>query len=157
VWTGNMVFRGAGGAVTFSAFDFSAPPHTGTSNSFVVQPGPFAGLQVLLPGETPQGGTADGKNGTPTGQTAGTAFTLTLRAVVAYWNLVSGVNDRIVLGSSDAFATMPADTSLIGGQLLLPVKLYRTGLQRIWARDSDNVSITPDTSAYVNVTGGAFA
>ncbi|HTK31300.1 MAG TPA: FlgD immunoglobulin-like domain containing protein [Candidatus Saccharimonadaceae bacterium] len=157
VWTGNMVFRGAGGAVSFTAFDFSAPPHTGTSNSFVVQPGPFAGLQVLLPGETPQGGTVDGKNGSPTNQTAGSAFTLTLRAVDAYWNLVSGVNDRVKLGSSDLFATMPSDTSLIGGQLLMPVKLYRTGPQRIWASDSDNVSITPDTSAYVTVIGGAFS
>lgn len=157
VWTGSMVFRGAGGAVSFTAFDFSAPPHTGTSNSFAVQPGPFSGLQVLLPGETPQGGTVDGKNGAPTGQTAGAAFTLTLRAVDAYWNLVGGINDRIALGSSDAFAGMPAETTLAGGQLLLPARLYRTGPQRIWASDVDQPSITPDTSAYVTVTGGPFS
>jgi len=63
VWTGTMVFRGAGGAVSFSCSDFSSPPHVGTSNSFVVQPGPYTGLQVLLPGQTPQGGTADGPTG----------------------------------------------------------------------------------------------
>jgi hypothetical protein len=157
VWSGAMTFKGAGGAVSFTCTDFSAPPHSGTSNSFTVQPGPFAGLQVVLPGESAQGGTDDGKNGVPTGQQAGSPFTITVRAVDAYWNLVSGINDHVNLGSSDAFAGMPADTTLANGQRLIPVRLYRTGAQRIWASDSDNVAMRPDTSSYVNVTGGPFA
>jgi hypothetical protein len=52
---------------------------------------------------------------------------------------------------------MPADTTLANGQRLIPVRLYRTGAQRIWASDSDNVAMNPDTSSYVNVTGGPFA
>ncbi len=157
LWTGNVTFFGAGGAVSLTCSDFSAPPKLGTSNSFAVNPGPFSGLQVLLPGEAAQGGTADGKTGTPTGQTAGTPFTITLRAVDAYWNLVSGINDRVALTSTDAFAGMPAETTLVNGQRLLPVTLYKTGAQTITATDVDNGSITANTSSPVNVTGGPFA
>ena len=156
-WTGMVTFRGAGGAVSFTCSDFSAPAHTGTSNAFVVSPGPLAGVQVLLPGETAAGGTAAGKVGTPTGQGAGNPFTVTLRAVDAFWNLVPGVNDRVGLGSSDAFALMPAETTLANGQRLFPVRLHRSGLQRIWAADLDNPGLAPDTSAAVTIAGGPFA
>ncbi len=157
IWTGPMVFKGAGGAVSFSAADFSAPPHIGASNSFTVNPGPFSGLQVLLPGQSARGGTADGKEGDPTPQQAGSAFTLTVRAVDAFWNLVSGIGDSIALGSSDAAAGIPARTRLTGGQALLPATLYRTGSQRIWASDITQPSIRPDTSSAVTVNGGPFA
>ncbi len=157
LWSGPILFKGAGGAVSVTCSDFSAPPHTGSSNAFTIQPGPLAGLQVLLPGETARGGTPTGKQGTPTGQSAGTAFTLTVRAVDAWWNLVSGVADTVALGSSDAFAAMPADTTLSNGQVLLPVRLYRTGDQRIWASDASRGGVAPDTSAAVNVVGGPFA
>jgi len=156
-WSGPMVFKGAGGAVSFSAADFSAPPHIGASNTFAVNPGPFSGLQVLLPGQTARGGTADGKEGDPTPQQAGTAFTLTVRAVDAYWNLVGGIADSVALGSSDAFAGMPSRTRLNGGQALIPTTLYRTGSQRIWASDITQPSIRPDTSSAVTVGGGPFA
>jgi hypothetical protein len=152
-----MVFKGAGGAVSFSVADFSAPPHIGASNTFTVDPGPFSGLQVLLPGESPRGGTSDGKEGTPTTQQAGTAFTLTVRAVDSFWNLVSGVGDSIALGSTDLAAGMPARTKLTGGQALIPTTLYRTGPQRIWASDITTPAIRPDTSSAVIVTGGPFA
>jgi hypothetical protein len=157
VWSGPMVFKGAGGAVSFTCSDFSAPPHTGNSNSFTVNPGPLAGLQVLVPGETARGGTDDGREGTPSGQQAGTAFTLTLRAVDSFWNLVTGVSDSVALGSTDAFAGMPARTRLTNGQLLLPVTLYRTGPQRIWASDITQPALRPDTSSAVTVSGGPFA
>jgi hypothetical protein len=156
-WSGNVVLRGAGGSVSLTCADFASPPHTGTSGGFVVTPGPMAGLQVLLPGEAPQGGTADGKSGTPQDQVAGTGFVLTLRAVDAYWNLVSGVVDRVALGSTDAFATMPAETTLANGQLLVPVKLYRSGAQRIWASDIGQPAARADTSSAVQVAGGPFA
>src|SRR5262245_41426540 len=152
-----MVFKGAGGAVSFSVADFSAPPHIGSSNSFAVNPGPFTKLQVLLPGESPRGGTADGKEGDPTPQQAGTAFTLTVRSVDAFWNLVGGVTDSVALGSSDAAAGMPAHARLTGGQLIIPATLYRTGPQRIWASDLTTPAILPDTSSYVLVNGGPFA
>jgi hypothetical protein len=157
VWAGAMTFKGAGGAVSFTVADFSAPPHTGTSNAFAVNPGPVAHLQVLLPGESPRGGTADGKEGTVSNQTAGTPFTLTVRAVDAYWNMVPGVNDSIALASSDLFPTMPAHAALANGQLLQQVTLFRSGPQRIWATDLTQPATLSDTSSYVNVVGGSFA
>jgi hypothetical protein len=155
-WTGTITFRGAGGAVSFTCSDFSAPAHIGTSNSFVVSPGPLAGVQVLLPGETAAGGTPSGKVGSPANQSAGNPFTITLRAVDAFWNMVPGVSDRVGLGSSDAFALMPAETTLANGQRLVPVRLHRSGPQRIWASDLDN-TVAPDTSAAVTIVGGPFA
>ncbi|HEV8479663.1 MAG TPA: FlgD immunoglobulin-like domain containing protein [Candidatus Eisenbacteria bacterium] len=156
VWTGTMVFKGAGGAVSFSCFDYSSPPHSGTSNNFTVNPGPFTGLQILLPGETAQGGTPSGKLGTPTDETAGNLFTITVRAVDDFWNLVPGVSDHVSLGSTDAFAPIPADTALANGQILIPGRLYRSGPQRVWVSDLTNGSIRPDTSGAVNVVGGPF-
>ena len=157
VWAGPVTFFGAGGSVSLSCYDFSSPPHSGTSNRFVVDPGPLAGVQVLVPGETAQGGTATGRSGTPLPQQAGTSFTLTLRAVDQWWNIVPGVSDRVALGSSDAFAGIPAETTLAGGQLLLPCTLYKVGAQRIWASDADQPTLRPDTSSAVNVSGGPFA
>jgi len=115
------------------------------------------GLQVLLPGESARGGTATGKTGTPTDQSAGNPFTMTVRAVDRYWNLVSGVNDRIVLTSTDVFAWMPSDTVLVNGQCLIPTRLHKSGYQTITARDSTNALIQPNTSSQVLVVGGTFA
>jgi len=123
----------------------------------VVSPGTFSGLQVLLPGESVLGGTAAGKSGSPTGQRAGIPFNLTVRAVDQFWNLVNSVTDRVALGSSDAFALMPAETTLVGGQLTFPISLARSGAQRIWASDADQPAIQPDTSSAVQITGGTFA
>ena len=157
VWTGPMIFKGSGGAVSITASDFSAPPHTGTSNSFTVNPGPLAGVQVLVPGESPRGGTTDGREGTVTTQQAGTPFNITVRGVDQFWNLVPGVNDSVALGSTDAFAGMPAHVRLTNGQVLVQTTLYRVGGQRIWGDDITTLALRPDTSSVIPVTGGPFA
>jgi len=157
VWTGDMTFKGAGANVSFTCSDFATTPHTGSSNQFQVRPGPFAALQILLPGETVHPGTPSGKSGTPTNQSAGSVFTATVRAVDQFWNVVNTVTDSVVLGSSDAFAVMPAETVLTAGQVLVPVRLARSGPQRIWVSDPIQPAITPDTSAAVTIVGGAFA
>ncbi len=157
LWTGLVTCKGAGGSVALTCADYSAPPKIGSSNSFVVNPGPFFGLQVILPGESAMGGTTSGKSGTPTNQTAGTPFTTTVRAVDQYWNLVSGVNDRIVLTSTDTYAWIPSDTVLVNGQVLIPTRLHKSGYQTITVRDSDNVAIQANTSSQVFVTGGTFS
>jgi Big-like domain-containing protein/flagellar hook capping protein FlgD len=156
-WTGQVTFFGAGGAVALTCADYSAPPKTGTSNTFVVNPGPYYGLQVIVPGEAAAGGTTAGKTGTPTSQTAGAQFSITVRAVDQYWNLVPGVNDHIALTSTDGFATMPSDTTLSNGQLIIPTRLYKSGNQTITATDSDNGSAQPNTSSPIPVIGGTFS
>jgi hypothetical protein len=77
--------------------------------------------------------------------------------VDAWWNLVSGVGHTVALGSTDAFAGMPAETTLVNGQLLLPVRLYLTGAQRIWVSDVTDPTARPDTSSAFTLTGGPFA
>jgi hypothetical protein len=157
VWTGDMVFRGAGGAVAFSVSDFSTPPHVGTSNNFEVLPGAYASLQVLLPGQTPQGGTTSGFTGTPSDQNAGSSFNITIRAVDQYWNRVPGINNRIGLSSSDPFAGIPSDTNLVNGELILTGTLYKACIQTISAADLDSTGITAHTSSPVTVLPGSYA
>lgn len=157
VWTGPVTLYGAGASVRLSCSDFSVPPRTGTSGNITVNPSTFVKLQVILPGETPKGGTADGKDGTPNSQMAGTPFSITVQAVDAYWNVVSGIGDRVALTSTDAFAGIPAETTLVSGQIVFPGRLYKNGSQTITARDSSNASILSNTSGAVNVVAGPFA
>src|SRR5439155_4619663 len=49
---------------------------------------PFTKLQLLMPGETAAPGTASGKTGTPKGQRAGAAVTVTADAVDANGGMV---------------------------------------------------------------------
>lgn len=157
VWEGTIVFRGAGGAVAFTCSDFSTPPHTGVSNDFQVLPAAYAGLQVLLPGQTPQGGTATGYIGRPMDQNAGSSFNATIRAVDRFWNRVPGITSRIGLNSSDSFADMPSDTTLVNGEIVVPVTVFRAGSQDITVTDLDVAGITPHTSLPVAILSGAYA
>jgi hypothetical protein len=157
VWTGEMVFRGAGGAVALTCADYATPPNIGTSTSFQVLPGAFTGLQVLLPGQIPQGGTTLGFSGTPSDQSAGSSFDITVRAVDCFWNLVPGIDDRIVLSSSDAFADMVPETTLVNGELILPITLFQAGSQTVSISDFDSTGIDPDTSSTVEVLAGPYS
>ena len=157
VWTGPVTFFGAGASVRLTCSDFSVPPRTGTSGNVVVNAASYVKLQIILPGETAKSGTGDGKDGTPSNQTAGTPFSITVRAVDAYWNVVSGIGDRVAFTSTDAFAGLPAETTLVSGQLVFPGRLYKNGAQTITARDVDNTAILSNTSGTVTVVGGAFS
>lgn len=130
---------------------------TGTSNSFVVNPGPVAKMFVYFPGMTPQGGTVTGFTGAPTDQQAGTTFNMTVRACDQYWNRVTGNNDTVALTSTDAFATMPAQITLVNGELVVPIKMYRSGYQRVTAHDATNSGVTDYTSTQVRVNGGPYS
>src|SRR6185436_5447634 len=57
---------------------FTATGLTGAvSDPIAISAGAFTKLQLLVPGETNTPGTASGKIGTPTAQTAGSAFNVT--------------------------------------------------------------------------------
>ena len=157
VWSGPVTLFSAGSSVRLTCTDFSSPPRTGTSVNITVNPATVAKLQVLLPGEVAKPGTADGKDGTPNNQMAGTPFPITVRAVDAYWNVVSGIGDHVALTSTDEFAGIPAETTLVSGQIVFPGILYKSGAQSITAHDADNGSITDYTSADVTIVGGTFS
>ena len=111
-----------------------------TSANVTVNAGAFTKLQLLVPGETAAAGTATGKTGTPTARTAGTAFTVTVNAVDANWNLVNTVTDSVSLSSSDANATLPANTPLVAGTKQLSVTLVTAPSQTITATDSSGLT-----------------
>ena len=157
VWSGPVTLFSAGSSVRLTCTDFSSPPRTGTSVNIIVNPATFTKLQILLPGEIAKSGTADGKDGSPSNQMAGTPFPITVRAVDQYWNVVSGIGDHIALTSSDEFAGIPADTTLVSGQLVFQGTLYKSGTQTITAHDTDNAAITDNTSANVTIVGGTFS
>src|SRR5256886_7434461 len=83
VATGSRAALGAYGATTATLTTTSLQGRM----SIALRP-PFTKLQLLVPGETAAPGTGSGKTGTPTAQTAGTAFTVTVNAVDANWYLV---------------------------------------------------------------------
>ena len=157
VWSGPVTFFGAGATVRLTCTDFSSPARTGTSANITVNPASYTKLQVILPGETARPGTSDGKDGTPGDQTAGSAFPITVRAVDAYWNVVSGIGSHIAVTSTDPFAGLPADTTLVSGQLVFSGRLYKRGTQTITARDLDNPLISSNTSGNVTIVGGPFS
>src|SRR5206468_12597427 len=84
-----------------------------TSPSITVTAGAFAKLQLLVPGETATPGTSSsgpGKTGSPNAQPAGgAAFTVTVNAVDAAWNVVtSAPTDTVGITPTDA-AAMPVN------------------------------------------------
>ena len=128
-----------------------------TSTSISISAGSFARLEVLLPGETAAPGTATGRTGSPSVQTAGTGFNVTVKAVDAYWNGVSVTDTVHLTQSGDADVVLPADTALAGGTATLSLTNILAGSgQTLTASDVSNGGITADTSsAYAVVSGAA--
>ncbi len=133
-----------------------SPLAPGNSAPFTVVAGTFTKLQVLVPGEVAAPRTASGKTGTPTPQTAGTAFTVTVNAVDASWNVVSSTH-RVGITSSDANATLPASAALVAGTGTFSVTLKTAGSRTVTASDITDSSKTASTSSPITVNAGAFA
>ena len=130
----------SGGTITFTVTNRTVGSWTVTASD-VTDPGSrphqfgsrrgcrgLCKLQVLLPGETAAPGTASGKTGTPTAQTAGTAYSVTVNAVDANWNLID-TNDTVGITSSDANASLPANAALARepGPSALPTRRRAVG------------------------------
>jgi hypothetical protein len=112
----SLTLKTAGSAtVTASDVTHVAIP-ANTSSSITVSAGLFSKLQVLVPGETAAPGSATGKTGTPSPQTAGASFSITVNAVDANWNLVNTSTDTVGITSADNNASLPANTAWWEGQ-----------------------------------------
>src|SRR5439155_296465 len=118
---------------------------------------PFTKLQLLMPGETAAPGTASGKTGTPNAQTAGTAFTVTVNAVDANWNVVTTVTDMVGITSSGTNASLPANAAFSSGTKQFSVTLNTVQTATVTATDITDGSKTASTSPSITVTAGAFA
>ena len=127
-----------------------------TSPSIIVTPGAFTKLQILLPGETAAPGTPSGKTGSPTAQTAGTSFSVTVNAVDANWNVVSSVTDVVAITSTDTYATLPSNAALVSGTKTFSVTLKTAGTATVTATDITDGGKTPNISPSVTVNAGSF-
>jgi Bacterial Ig-like domain/Lamin Tail Domain len=146
----------AGTVHTVTATDGAESSIFGTSDDITTVPGPFAKLQLLVPGETAAPGTTSGKTGTPIAHTAGSAFNVTVRGVDAHWNKVSTVADTVHLASSDSHAVLPANAALVSGQKSFSVKLKTAGSRTIAATDVTTPAKRGSSSPGITVEPGAF-
>jgi hypothetical protein len=157
VWQGQVQFFGAGDDVSFTCSDFAAPPHTGSSSAFQVLPAAYSGLQVLLPGQVHRGGTEPGFEGSPEDQSAGSVFDCAVRAVDAYWNRVPTVNPTVDLAFTDPYADAPSQVTLVDGECVVNVTLFRAGTHTISAVDGESADIGDHTSEPFDVVAGPYS
>ena len=145
------------GTSTVTATNISDGTKTAdTSPSITVNPGAFAKLQILAPGESAAPGTVTGKTGTPSTQTAGTPFNVTVNAVDANWNLVNTVTDNVGITSSDGNATLPGNNTLSSGIQTFSVTLRTGGSATVTASDITDPLKTTNTTPSITVNAGAF-
>ncbi|MGZ4381303.1 MAG: invasin domain 3-containing protein [Gaiellaceae bacterium] len=138
---------------------------TNPSGPVTITPGPFVKLQAVLPGETADGGRACGFNPcppqvsppVPTPATAGTPFSVTVRAVDANWNVVTTApNDTVQLTSlTDPLAVPSVGVALSSGTALVNFTLDSAGTQTVTATDVTDGGKTLNTSAGVTVDPAA--
>ena len=123
------------------------------SGNVVVSAGPFAKLQLLAPGESAAPGTTTGKTGTPSAQTANGAFSLTVNAVDANWNVINTVTDLVGISSSDTNAMLPPNAALVAGTQNFNVTLNTLGTATVTASDlTDPDSRVPNTPVGANTS-----
>ncbi len=132
----------------------SGSGYSAASTLVTVIPGPYNGLQVLLPGQTADPGqpTADhlGRIGNPAAQAAGSPVQVTLNAVDAYFNPITSNNDFVTLVSSDPAMPAGGSVNLVNGTGSKPVTFYSPGNQSVTATDGTKNGV----SDLLTVQGG---
>ncbi|MFA5858661.1 MAG: hypothetical protein WC955_06305 [Elusimicrobiota bacterium] len=85
-------------------------------------------LQVLLIGETAATGTVSGKNGSPSAQTAGVGFTITINATDDNWNIVSStITVSLVTNNPHADNILPINVILSSGTAMITANFKTAG------------------------------
>ena len=130
--------------------DSPASKASNTSPSIAVNAGTFAKLQLLAPGEAAAPGTPTGKAGTPTTQTAGAAYNVTVNAVDANWNLIN-TNDTVAISSTDTNAALPGNAALVTGTKTFSLTNRTAGSWTLTAADITHASIQPSTTPLLSV------
>ena len=146
------------GSKTVTATDNALTLTANTGTSTTINAGALNKLQLLMPGEVASAGSSTGKTAaSPTAQVTGVAFSITVNAVDAYWNVVSSSTDNIAITSTDASATMPNNAALASGTITFPITLATAGTSTLTASDATNAGITNNTSPSFTVTQGTAA
>jgi len=153
-WTGNVTVTIASDALSLICNDFQG--HSGMSNQIQTLPNTPNQLLLLVPNETFSPGTATGKSGSASGQTAGNQFTVQVYATDAWYNLIDTISHAIRVTSTDPFVSQQ-DMQLANGTRTFGYAFRTAGTREIYCTDLTNTSIRPDTSAAITVTAGAYA
>ncbi|WP_162796040.1 hypothetical protein, partial [Pedobacter nanyangensis] len=125
--------------------------------------GPFASLQVLLPGQTNAPGTPSGRLGsTLISPTAGTNLAVTVNAVDYAFNVITDApNHQVSLATNNPYATISAPVALTSGTASFNATLYSysptpTTYYSLTANDDTDNAIADGVSSDINVISGAF-
>lgn len=151
-----LQFRAAGDAVQLTCADFASPAHTGVSSGVQVLPGPYVQTQVIMPGQTPQAGSAAGVAGVPLAQDAGQVFTVQIRAVDNFFNRVPGISNALAIHSVDTYFLVPGSVVLVDGEVSVPVTVYGAGRRTFSAADLTSGGIASPLSSMLNVSTGPY-
>lgn len=114
------------GIQTITATDSVNATITGTSNPIIVLPGPATRFFVSAPSQA----------------IVGSAFNFTVTAEDLYGNLATSYAGTVAFSSTDAGATLPANSTLINGAGTFSATLATPGSQSITATDTVTASIT---------------
>src|SRR5206468_4721818 len=146
----SVTLNTAGSATLTAADNSNISIASNTSPSIAVNPALFAKLQLLVPGETATPGTPAGKSGAPNSQTAGAAYSVTVNAVDANWNLIN-TNDTVAISSTDTNAALPGNAALVSGSKSLSVTLKTAGSATLTASDVAHPSLQNSTTPPLQV------
>ncbi|UPT74472.1 MAG: hypothetical protein M0D55_01655 [Elusimicrobiota bacterium] len=131
---------------------------TDTVSSAQVQANTPVSLLVQMPGETYAEGTLVGKTGSPSTLTAGSSYSVSLRAVDLYNNRAND-GRQVLLSSNDPYANIPAPQSLALGQTLFAGFLPSAATGNLVVSGVDNDVILPaltgQTVSTITVIPGA--
>src|SRR3989442_11214290 len=109
------------GSQTLTASDITTPAKSQNTSVIPVTAGTFSKLQLLVPGETAAPGATSGKTGTASNEQGGTAFTVTVNAVEANWNVINTGQATGGTTSSDGGARLPENAPLSSGSTSIRV------------------------------------
>ena len=128
-----------------------------TSSPINLKPNIGRKLQVLLPGETADPGTNNGKRGTPHIWTAGVVSTVTVNAVDKFFNIQKSSNPQVRVSATDQHHNAEAPKGLFNGTANFWVRLNDATNDpwQIIASTAAGENILSSTSSLINVSPAA--
>ena len=138
VGTFSVTFKTTG-SQSVTATDTVTSTITGTSNAITVVSGAATHFQVAVPGIA----------------TVGVATSVNVVALDQFNNLATGYTGTVHFTSTDATATLPANTTLTSGAGTFPVTFKTAGSQTVTATDTVTATITGTSNTVLVSTGTA--
>jgi len=154
-YTGSQTFGLSNGTGVFSFALRTAGQHylytrdvtntsikTDTSSQFIINPGNYSDLLIVLPGETHEPGdtttttvNTPGKTGIPDDQYEDEDFSVTVYAADSMWNVFDTTGPAVQLNSDFLFSN-PSPANLNNGAVQFTIQFNETGRVLLWAEEN---------------------